>query len=302
MIRCLREISSLLINIYMVLLFLYIYYYKENMNNSDEYMKSKAIAESIQTMLNRISVLECENERLIKYNSNTIAIVNQLKSENALLMNEINVYKNKESVNKELIATYEETIDKMKSKIKEKENEFKINSEKYMKIINEYKTIYEEMKVDKVSLEKQIEKAIQNVNEIKEENRSLCKEIEKYKESSIQCENLNKKYKEYQILLYKLEFENQLYKEHLKKNNINIANNITYTTSIDIEEKDLSIIKSEIENTQKSLKDYSILLRKIDNSPCTNKEMLNNIMHIMENKTESLITLKKQYNTIIQYK
>ena len=102
----------------MVLLFLYIYYYKENMNNSDEYMKSKAIAESIQTMLNRISVLECENERLIKYNSNTIAIVNQLKSENALLMNEINVYKNKESVNKELIATYEETIDKMKSKIK----------------------------------------------------------------------------------------------------------------------------------------------------------------------------------------
>lgn len=302
MIRCLREISSLLINIYMVLLFLYIYYYKENMNNSDEYMKSKAIAESIQTMLNRISVLECENERLIKYNSNTIAIVNQLKSENALLMNEINVYKNKESVNKELIATYEETIDKMKSKIKEKENEFKINSEKYMKIINEYKTIYEEMKVDKVSLEKQIEKAIQNVNEIKEENRSLCKEIEKYKESTIQCENLNKKYKEYQILLYKLDFENQLYKEHLQKNNINIANNITYTTSIDIEEKDLSIIKSEIENTQKSLKDYSILLRKIDNSPCTNKEMLNNIMHIMENKTESLITLKKQYNTIIQYK
>ena len=286
----------------MVLLFLYIYYYKENMNNSDEYMKSKAIAESIQTMLNRISVLECENERLIKYNSNTIAIVNQLKSENALLMNEINVYKNKESVNKELIATYEETIDKMKSKIKEKENEFKINSEKYMKIINEYKTIYEEMKVDKVSLEKQIEKAIQNVNEIKEENRSLCKEIEKYKESTIQCENLNKKYKEYQILLYKLDFENQLYKEHLQKNNINIANNITYTTSIDIEEKDLSIIKSEIENTQKSLKDYSILLRKIDNSPCTNKEMLNNIMHIMENKTESLITLKKQYNTIIQYK
>ena len=267
----------------MVLLFLYIYYYKENMNNSDEYMKSKAIAESIQTMLNRISVLECENERLIKYNSNTIAIVNQLKSENALLMNEINVYKNKESVNKELIATYEETIDKMKSKIKEKENEFKINSEKYMKIINEYKTIYEEMKVDKVSLEKQIEKAIQNVNEIKEENRSLCKEIEKYKESTIQCENLNKKYKEYQILLYKLDLENQLYKEHLKKNNINIANNITYTTSIDIEEKDLSIIKSEIENTQKSLKDYSILLRKIDNSPCTNKEMLNNIMHIMEN-------------------
>ena len=272
------------------------------MNNSDEYMKSKAIAESIQTMLNRISVLECENERLIKYNSNTIAIVNQLKSENALLMNEINVYKNKESVNKELIATYEETIDKMKSKIKEKENEFKINSEKYMKIINEYKTIYEEMKVDKVSLEKQIEKAIQNVNEIKEENRSLCKEIEKYKESTIQCENLNKKNKEYQILLYKLDFENQLYKEHLQKNNINIANNITYTTSIDIEEKDLSIIKSEIENTQKSLKDYSILLRKIDNSPCTNKEMLNNIMHIMENKTESLITLKKQYNTIIQYK
>ena len=272
------------------------------MNNSDEYMKSKAIAESIQTMLNRISVLECENERLIKYNSNTIAIVNQLKSENALLMNEINVYKNKESVNKELIATYEETIDKMKSKIKEKENEFKINSEKYMKIINEYKTIYEEMKIDKVSLEKQIEKAIQDVNEIKEENRSLCKEIEKYKESTIQCENLNKKYKEYQILLYKLDFENQLYKEHLQKNNINIANNITYTTSIDIEEKDLSIIKSEIENTQKSLKDYSILLRKIDNSPCTNKEMLNNIMHIMENKTESLITLKKQYNTIIQYK
>ena len=77
MIRCLREISSLLINIYMVLLFLYIYYYKENMNNSDEYMKSKAIAESIQTMLNRISVLECENERLIKYNSNTIAIICQ---------------------------------------------------------------------------------------------------------------------------------------------------------------------------------------------------------------------------------
>ena len=110
-----------------------------------------------------------------------------------------------------------ETIDKMKSKIKEKENEFKINSEKYMKIINEYKTIYEEMKVDKVSLEKQIEKAIQNVNEIKEENRSLCKEIEKYKEITIQCENLNKKYKEYQILLYKLDFENQFYKELLKE-------------------------------------------------------------------------------------
>ena len=161
------------------------------------------------------------------------------------------------------------------------------------------------MKVDKVSLEKQIEKAIQNVNEIKEKNRSLCKEIERYKESTIKCENLNKKCKEYQILLYKLDLENQLYKEHLKKNNINInniANNITYNNSVDIEEKDLSKIRTEIENTQKSLKDYSLLLRKIDKSPSTNKEMLNNIMHIMENKTESLITLKKQYNTIIQYK
>ena len=275
------------------------------MNNSDDYMKSKAIADSIQTMLNRISVLESENEKLIKYNSNTIAIVNQLKSENALLVNEINVYKSKESVNKELIATYEETIEKMKIKIKEKENEFKINTEKYVTIINEYKTIYEEMKVDKVSLEKQIEKAIQNVNEIKEENRSLCQEIERYKESSIKCENLNKKCKENQILLYKLDLENQLYKEHLKKNNINInniANNITYDNSVDIEEKDLSKIRTEIENTQKSLKDYSLLLRKIEKSPSTNKEMLNNIMHIMENKTESLITLKKQYNTIIQYK
>ena len=275
------------------------------MNNSDDYMKSKAIADSIQTMLNRISVLESENEKLIKYNSNTIAIVNQLKSENALLVNEINVYKNKESVNKELIATYEETIEKMKVKMKEKENEFKINTEKYVTIINEYKTIYEEMKIDKVSLEKQIEKAIQNVNEIKEENRSLCKEIERYKESTIKCENLNKKCKEYQILLYKLDLENQLYKEHLKKNNIsinNIANNITYNNSVDIEEKDLSKIRTEIENTQKSLKDYSLLLRKIDKSPSTNKEILNNIMHIMENKTESLITLKKQYNTIIQYK
>ena len=275
------------------------------MNNSDDYMKSKAIADSIQTMLNRISVLESENEKLIKYNSNTIAIVNQLKSENALLVNEINVYKSKESVNKELIATYEETIEKMKIKMKEKENEFKINTEKYVTIINEYKTIYEEMKVDKVSLEKQIEKAIQKVNEIKEKNRSLCKEIERYKESTIKCENLNKKCKEYQILLYKLDLENQLYKEHLKKNNINInniANNITYNNSVDIEEKDLSKIRTEIENTQKSLKDYSLLLRKIDKSPSTNKEILNNIMHIMENKTESLITLKKQYNTIIQYK
>ena len=40
----------------------------------------------------------------------------------------------------------------------------------------------------------------------------------------------------------------------------------------------------------------------INNVVSINKEMLNNIMHIMENKTESLITLKKQYNTIIQYK
>ena len=271
--------------------------------NSDEYMKSKAIAESIQSLLNRISVLECENEKLVKYNSNTIAIVNQLKSENALMINEINVYKNKESVNKELIATYEETIDKMKNSIKHKENEFKTNIEKYQKIINEYKTIYEEMKVDKVTLEKQIEQAIKEVNVLKEENLSLCKEIEKYKQKSKQCESLDKKCKEYQILLYKLDLENQLYKEQIKKNNITpIAINSYNNNTIDIDNKNLSSLQSEIENTEKALKDYSLLLNKIDKNPGTNKELINNIMHIMENKTESLITLKKQYNTIVQYK
>ena len=56
----------------------------------------------------------------------------------------------------------------------------------------------------------------------------------------------------------------------------------------------------EIKDTEKTLKEYStLLLQKEGNNNQASSQEFKDIMKVMENQTEKLINLKKQYNKII---
>ena len=63
---------------------------------------------------------------------------------------------------------------------------------------------------------------------------------------------------------------------------------------------DLATITKEIKDTEKTLKEYStLLLQKEGNNNQASSQEFKDIMKVMENQTEKLINLKKQYNKII---
>ena len=169
---------------------------------------------------------------------------------------------------------------------------------------------------------------------------------------------MNKKLKEYELLLYKIDLENQTFKQEIKnlhnKYNIPLTNSETIdnTSGIPVIKKidlnselntiendyksnvvgtavnlctetdtnndkmfigdnsnyndydesnaDLATITKEIKDTEKTLKEYStLLLQKEGNNNQASSQEFKDIMKVMENQTEKLINLKKQYNKII---
>ena len=335
------------------------------LQSTNEYKRSCAIAESIQLLLNKISELEAEKSNLIKANddaaqsnANQSALITKLKSENALLQNESQLYKTKLSVTEQLNKTLEQTVNELNSKISTQQKTFNTKCDQFSNVLNEYKNIFEELKIEKLSLETQLSKSVKELNEAKSKNEILSKQIDSLKQDQQNSQSLNKKLKEYELLLYKIDLENQTFKQEIKnlhnKYNIPLTNSETIdnTSGIPVIKKidlnselntiendyksnvvgtavnlctetdtnndkmfigdnsnyndydesnaDLATITKEIKDTEKTLKEYStLLLQKEGNNNQASSQEFKDIMKVMENQTEKLINLKKQYNKII---
>ena len=335
------------------------------LQSTNEYKRSCAIAESIQLLLNKISELEAEKSNLIKANddaaqsnANQSALITKLKSENALLQNESQLYKTKLSVTEQLNKTLEQTVNELNSKISTQQKTFNTKCDQFSNVLNEYKNIFEELKIEKLSLETQLSKSVKELTEAKSKNEILSKQIDSLKQDQQNSQSLNKKLKEYELLLYKIDLENQTFKQEIKnlhnKYNIPLTNSETIdnTSGIPVIKKidlnselntiendyksnvvgtavnlctetdtnndkmfigdnsnyndydesnaDLATITKEIKDTEKTLKEYStLLLQKEGNNNQASSQEFKDIMKVMENQTEKLINLKKQYNKII---
>ena len=242
------------------------------LQSTNEYKRSCAIAESIQLLLNKISELEqkvndeAEKANLIKANdeaaqnnSNQNNLITQLKSENALLQNESKLYKTKLSVTEQLNKTLEQTVNELNSKISTQQKTFNIKCEQFSNVLNEYKNIFEELKIEKLSLETQLSKSIKELTEMKSKNEMLSKQIDSLKQDQQNSQNLNKKLKKYELLLYKIDLENQTFKQEIKnlhnKYNIPLSNSDTIDNSSGIpviKKIDLNSELNTIENDYKS--------------------------------------------------
>lgn len=237
----------------------------QQLQSTEECKRSNAIAEAIQFLLNQISSLQAEKQNLIKANNeksqnnnNLNAIITQLKSENSLIQNESKLYKTKLSVTEQLNKTLEQTINELTMKIGSQQKGFNVKCDQFNSILTEYKGIFEELKIEKLSLETQLSKSIKDINEIKSNNEKLINQLENLKEEHKKCEILSKKLKDYELLLYKIDLENQTFKQEIKNlhNQYNVplkmSNTIDTSSGIPVIKKiDLHSELNTIENDYK---------------------------------------------------
>ena len=174
-----------------------------NLKSTDEYKRSKAIAGCITFLSDKIKELELDKNNLLtklddlsKKNLSQKDLNIKLKSELEVQKSQNGLYKKKLTVLEELNKTFEQTVSELKNKIEKQKIEQKERNEQYEIMINKYKKIANEAKNEK--------------EQIKNENKSYKKLIENNKK-------LISKIKKYEVLLYKMDFENQGYKDEIQK-------------------------------------------------------------------------------------
>ena len=174
-----------------------------NLKSTDEYKRSKAIAGCITFLSDKIKELELDKDNLLtklddlsKKNLSQKDLNIKLKSELEVQKSQNGLYKKKLTVLEELNKTFEQTVSELKNKIEKQKIEQKERNEQYEIMINKYKKIANEAKNEK--------------EQIKNENKSYKKLIENNKK-------LISKIKKYEVLLYKMDLENQGYKDEIQK-------------------------------------------------------------------------------------
>ena len=174
-----------------------------NLKSTDEYKRSKAIAGCITFLSDKIKELELDKNNLLtklddlsKKNLSQKDLNMKLKSELEVQKSQNGLYKKKLTVLEELNKTFEQTVSELKNKIEKQKIEQKERNEQYEIMINKYKKIANEAKNEK--------------EQIKNENKSYKKLIENNKK-------LISKIKKYEVLLYKMDLENQGYKDEIQK-------------------------------------------------------------------------------------
>ena len=174
-----------------------------NLKSTDEYKRSKAIAGCITFLSDKIKELELDKNNLLtklddlsKKNLSQKDLNIKLKSELEVQKSQNGLYKKKLTVLEELNKTFEQTVSELKNKIEKQKIEQKERNEQYEIMINKYKKIANEAKNEK--------------EQIKNENKSYKKLIENNKK-------LISKIKKYEVLLYKMDLENQGYKDEIQK-------------------------------------------------------------------------------------
>ena len=174
-----------------------------NLKSTNEYKRSKAIADCITFLSEKIKELELEKSNLIikledlsKKNSSQKDLNTKLKSELEVQKSQNGLYKTKLTVLEELNKTLEQTLFELKNKIEKEKNEQIQNNNEYEMAINKYK---------------------KKLNEIKNESEKIKKENIKYKIIGESNKKMKNKIKKYEVLLYKMDLENQGYKDEIQK-------------------------------------------------------------------------------------
>jgi chromosome segregation ATPase len=230
-----------------------------NLQSTEEYKRSIAISDSIKFLLGKIEELTQMNSKLTKQNNeinlslkNSNETIFKLQTDNGLLQNEAKLYKSKLSITEQLNNTLEETIKELNLKIGNQNQNFNIKCEQFNNILNEYKNIFEELKLEKLAIENKFKDAINKINDYKEINQSLQIEINKLKSDKIALDILNNKLKSYEVLMYKLDLENQSFKQDI----VNYRNQIASITNSQSFDDNYPIKKinlnNEIDNIDKN--------------------------------------------------
>ena len=174
------------------------------------------------------------------------------------------------NITEKLNNSLEETIKELNLKIENQEKNFNKKCENFNNILNEYKNIFEELKSEKETLEDKLKQAFNDINNCKELIQNYQIEINKLKSNKIALDILNKKIKSYEILMYKLDLENQ----NFKKDILNYRNQIAYITNSQTNEENFPIQKinlnQELDNIEKNYETIKISSSENINSESEN--------------------------------
>ena len=229
----------------------------KNLQSTEEYQRSIAISDSIKLLLGKIEELTKLNIKLTKENNeinlnlkNSNETIFKLQTDNGLLQNEAKLYKSKLSITEQLNNTLEETIKELNLKINDQQKNFNNKYEQFNNILNEYKRVFEELKLEKLSAENKVKEVLNDINQYKDINQKLQIEINKLKSEKITLENLNNKIKSYEVLMYKLDLENQSFKQDI----VNYRNQIASINNQSIDDFPIQKINlnNEIDNIDKN--------------------------------------------------
>ena len=236
------------------------------LKQTDEHNRSKAIADSITFLLSHIKSLETKNSslqeeitELTTFNADLNMDITKLKSDNALLQNEIKIFKSKLSITDQLNHTLEQTISELNTKLSNQQINFDSKCDKFSNILTEYKSVFETLKQEKASQDNELNHVIDELNQLKTENEQLNNDNNMLKKERTKYYLLQKKVKEYELLLYKIDLENQTFRQELKKyqqsNMIRGNTNISYNQHADnidvINKIDLNNELNTIDNNYK---------------------------------------------------
>ena len=228
-----------------------------NLQSTEEYKRSTAISDSIKFLLGKIEELTQINSKISKQNKeislslkNSNETIFKLQTDNGLLQNEAKLYKSKLSITEQLNNTLEETIKELNLKINDQQKNFNNKYEQFNNILNEYKRVFEELKLEKLSAENKVKEVLNDINQYKDINQKLQIEINKLKSEKITLENLNNKIKSYEVLMYKLDLENQSFKQDI----VNYRNQIASINNQSIDDFPIQKINlnNEIDNIDKN--------------------------------------------------
>lgn len=258
------------------------------LKNTDEYKRSQAIAGCITFLSNKIKELELNNnnlnkkiEDLTQKNTKESELIVKLKSEVKVLKSQTELYKTKLSVTEELNKTLEQTISELKNKINTEKKSYNQKNDKLSSTINKYKNIIEEMKKEKEIV---LNNLLKEKNKINNENEKLLKELKNMR----QIEDLNKqmkyKIKKYEVLLYKMDLENQGYKDEIQKYQNQLSTLTGQTINF------IPIYKIDLNNELESIEGN---IDNIENDENNNKE--ENIESNIDDKNENTEIKNEKY-------
>ena len=256
------------------------------LKQTDEHNRSKAIADSITFLLSHIKSLETKNSslqekitELTTSNADLNMNLTKLKSDNTLLQNEIKILKSKLSITDQLNHTLEQTISELNIKLSNQQINFDSKCDKFSNILTEYKSVFEALKQEKASQDNELNNIINELNQLKTENEHLRNDNSALKKEKMKYHSLQKKVKEYELLLYKIDLENQTFRQELKKyqkfNATRGKSNITYNQQTDNID---AINKIDLNNE----------LNTIDNNYKGNLYLYGNVMKVVNTENNDI--------------